>query len=77
MLIKIILLPFSLVKGFFRLVFGIVKMILSFVFGTGRFIVSRVFGTAFGALIGFVLGSKSIGIRFSGKKKLKKVEEKE
>lgn len=77
MLIKIILLPFRLIKGLFGLVFGIIKMIFSLVFGTGRFIVSRVFGTTFGALIGFVLGSKSVGIRFSGKKKPKKVKEKE
>ena len=77
MLIKIILLPFTLVKQLFALVFGIIKIILSFIFGIGRFIVSRVFGTAFGALIGFILGSKSVGIRFSGKKKPTKVKEKE
>lgn len=77
MLIKIILLPFSLVKRLLGLVFGIIKMILSLIFGSGKFIVSRVFGTAFGALIGFVLGSKSVGIRFSGKKKPKKIKEKE
>ena len=77
MLLKIILLPFSLVKRLFALVFGIIKMILSFIFGIGRFIVSRVFGTAFGALIGFVLGSRNVGIRFPRKRKPKKVKEKE
>jgi hypothetical protein len=72
MLIKIILLPFTLVKRFFFLVFGIIKFILSSFFGVGRFIISRVFGTAFGALIGFFLGSRSVGIRIPWKKRKKK-----
>ena len=72
MLIKIILLPFTLVKRIVFLIFSIIKLILSSVFGIIRFIVRRVFGTAFGALIGFFLGSKSIGIRFPWSKKKKK-----
>lgn len=77
MLIKIILLPFTLVKRFITLVLGIIKIIISSVFGVVRFIIGRVFGTAFGALIGFFLGSKSVGIRFPGSRKPKKVKEKE
>lgn len=72
MLIKIILLPFTLVKRFFFLIFSIIRFILLSVFGIIRFIVRRVFGTAFGALIGFFLGSRSIGIRFPWRKKKKK-----
>ena len=69
MLIKIILLPFTLVKSILGFIFGIIKLFFTTIFGVIRFIVSRVFGTAFGALIGFVLGSKHIGIRFWKKKK--------
>jgi hypothetical protein len=71
MLIKIILLPFTLVKKVLGLILGIVKLFFSTVFGVLRFIVSRVFGTAFGALIGFLLGSGHIGVRLWKRKKKK------
>lgn len=75
MLIKIIMLPFTLIKGILQFIFGIGKLIFSTIFGVLRFIVSRVFGTAFGALIGFFLGSKHIGIRFWKRKKKKPKKE--
>ncbi len=75
MLVKIIMLPFTLVKGIVALIVGIIKLFLSSVFGVVRFIISRVFGTAFGALIGFFLGSRSVGIRMPWKKKKPKQSE--
>lgn len=75
MLIKIILLPFILVKRILELIFGIIKLFVTSIFGVMRFIVSRIFGTAFGALIGFVLGSRSVGIRMPWKKKKPKKNE--
>ncbi len=69
MLIKILLLPFTLVKNVIGLIFKIITLSFSGVFGIFRFIVSRVFGTVFGALIGFVLGTKFIGGRSNSKKK--------
>lgn len=70
MISKIVFLPFRLVAGILRLIAAVVKMILSMGFGTFRLIINRVFGTVFGALIGFFLGKKRIGIRlFSRKKK--------
>lgn len=71
MLVKIILLPFTLVKKILGFILGIVKLFFSTIFSIIRFIISRVFGTAFGALIGFLLGSGHIGVRFWKKKKKK------
>ncbi len=75
MLVKIIMLPFTLVKGIVGIIISIIKLIVSSVFGVVRFIVSRVFGTAFGALIGFFLGSRSVGVRMPWKKKKPKKTE--
>lgn len=75
MLVKIIMLPFTIVKGIVGLIFGVIKLFVSTIFGIVRFIVSRVFGTAFGALIGFFLGSGSVGIRMPWKKKKPKKKE--
>ena len=66
---KIILLPFRLVSGILGLVLSLVKMVFALGFGTFRLIVNRVFGTLFGALIGFFLGKKHIGVRLFPKKK--------
>ncbi len=71
MLIKIILLPFMLVKKILGFIPGLIKLFFSTVFGIIKFIVGRVFGTAFGALIGFLLGSSHIGVRLWKKKKKK------
>ncbi len=69
MLIKIILMPFLLVMKVAGLLFIVAKMGIKLVLGFTRFIISRVFGTVFGAIIGFFLGSRSIGIRIPWKKK--------
>jgi hypothetical protein len=69
MLVKILLLPFNLVKNIIGLIFKIIRLLFSGVFGILRFIVSRMFGTVFGALIGFVIGTKFIGRRSNSKKK--------
>ncbi len=74
MLIKIITLPFLLVKRILGFVFGIIRLFISTIFGVIRFIISRIFGTAFGALIGFVLGSNHVGVKFWKKKRVKKEE---
>ena len=69
MLVKILLLPFTLVKNIIGLIFTIIKLLFSGVFGILRFIFSRIFGTVFGALIGFVLGTKFVVGRSNSKKK--------
>ena len=69
MLIKIVLLPFRLVRYFAGFVFGIFKTFFSSIFGIVRFIFGRAFGITIGALIGLLLGSKRVGIRFPWRKK--------
>ena len=66
---KLVVLPLRLVSGILRLVFTVVRMVFSLGFGTFRLVVNRVFGTVFGALIGFFLGKKHIGIKLSSRKK--------
>ena len=52
-------------------VFGILKMALSVVVALLSFAISHVTGTILGALIGFLLGRKHVGIRTASKKKMK------
>ena len=72
MVIKLILLPFVLVKRALFLVVGLARFVISSLCGLCRFIVSRVLGTTFGALIGFILGSGSVGVRIPWMKRKKK-----
>ena len=63
MLIKIVLLPFTFVKNIIGFIIGIIRLILGVIFGLGRFVAHRILGTAFGAIIGFFLGSGHIRMR--------------
>jgi hypothetical protein len=63
MLGKLILLPIILIKNVLSLVFTIFRSGLFSIVVLVRFFSGRFFSGVFGALIGFVLGSKSIGIR--------------
>lgn len=71
MIAKLLLLPFTLVKKIVDLIFGIFKLGFSAVFGVITFVFGRVFGTIFGALIGFFIGSKNIGIKMPWNRKKK------
>ncbi|MBD3392433.1 MAG: hypothetical protein GF418_10175 [Chitinivibrionales bacterium] len=70
---KVIALPFVIVKNTVGLIFWMIRMLFAVIFGLIRFVFSHIFGTVFGALAGFLLGQKHIGIKFfTGKKKKKK-----
>lgn len=74
---KLISLPFVLVARVGKFTIWIVKSILGLIFGIFRFFSGRVIGTVFGALLGLLLGGKSIGIKMPwSKKKKKKIEKK-
>jgi ABC-type microcin C transport system permease subunit YejE len=75
MIQKVLFFPVWIVSSIIKLVVKVVGLILSFIFGTVRLVISRLFGTFFGALIGFFLGQKHIGVKlFKKKKKVKKQE---
>ena len=71
MICKVLALPFRLVMHIPGAVLGIVKMALSAVAGLVSFVISHVTGTVMGALVGFLLGRKHVGIRTASKKKNK------
>lgn len=72
MLIRIILLPFTLVKYGIGLILGIIKLIIGTIFNIVMFVIHRVFGVALGALIGFFFGSSNIRIRMPWDRNRKK-----
>ena len=69
MIRKTLFFPFWLISGIIKLVFRLAGLVLSFGFGTFRLVINRFFGTLFGALIGFFLGKKHIGVRLFKRKK--------
>ncbi|GEM_PF-1479510 len=69
MLLKLVLLPFRLLRYCAGFVLGIFKTFFSSIFGIIRFVFGRAFGTTIGALIGLLLGSKRVGISFPRRKK--------
>lgn len=69
MIRKTLYLPFLLISAIIKLIVKVIQLILSFGFGTFRLVINRLFGTFFGALIGFFLGRKHIGIKLFNKKK--------
>lgn len=73
---KLISLPFVLVARVGKFTIWIVKSIIGLIFGVFRFFSGRIIGTIFGALLGLLLGGKSIGIKMPWAKKKKKVEKK-
>ncbi|MBD3344126.1 MAG: hypothetical protein GF401_03585 [Chitinivibrionales bacterium] len=66
---KIVFLPFTLLKKAIAGVVGILKLGVLFILGIIKVIFGHVLGTATGAIIGFVLGNKHVGIKFGKKKK--------
>ncbi len=68
MLLKLLFLPFSLVKKAIGFVFFLIKMVMALITGLGRFAVTRVFGAVFGALFGALLGRKHVGVKIFPKK---------
>jgi len=68
---KIVSLPFALVFNILKLIFGIIRLALRIVFGLVGFVLQRVLGTVFGGILGFVAGTKRIGLRSGDKEKKK------
>lgn len=69
MLRKTLQLPFWALSNVLKIIVTLIKLIFTIGFGTVRFISSHIFGTAFGALIGFFLGKKHLGIKVFTRKK--------
>lgn len=69
---KVLLLPFALVKGIVGLVAGVLGFVVRGVAGTLKFVLNHVVGTLFGAVIGFLLGRKHVGIKLFPKRRKKK-----
>jgi membrane protein YqaA with SNARE-associated domain len=60
---KVVLLPVVLVKGVVGLAVGILGFVMSGLMGVVRFVLNHVLGTLFGAIVGFMLGRKHVGIK--------------
>jgi hypothetical protein len=60
---KVLLFPFWIVKKIFDSGFGVIRLIIGTVTGIFRFVFSRMLGTALGAIIGFLLGRKHVGMK--------------
>lgn len=70
MILKMITFPFWLLSTVIKFVFRLLTAVFSMGFGTVRLVINRLFSTVFGALIGFFLGKRHIGIKlFTGKKR--------
>lgn len=69
MLRKTLLLPFWALSNVLKIIVTLIKLIFTIGFGTIRFIASHLFGTVFGALIGFFLGKKHVGVKVFTRKK--------
>lgn len=66
---RIICLPFWIISKIAGIIFGSVKLIATIVFGLLRFLGSHLFGAAFGAVIGFLMGRKHVGVKIFNHKK--------
>lgn len=67
---KILFLPFWIVSRIAGLLWGSIKLILTLIFGVLRFTSSHLFGAIIGAITGFLLGRKHIGVKiFNNHKK--------
>lgn len=66
---KILSFPFILVGKVLGLIFGSLRFVFVFILGIIRFLISHVAGTIMGAVIGFFLGRKHVGVKLSSKKK--------
>jgi hypothetical protein len=70
---KIIALPFVIIKNAFGALFWLLRSLFGVIFAVLKFLFGHILGTVFGAIIGFLLGRKHIGVKlFTGKKKKKK-----
>jgi hypothetical protein len=62
MIIKIITLPFSLVRHAIGLITIILRFCLARISGVLRFVLRRISGTIFGAFRGLIFGNRSRGV---------------
>ena len=68
-MLKLLLLPFWLLKKAGGIVVTLLKISTALVTGLCRFTVSRVIGSLIGGLAGALFGSKHVGIKIFPKKK--------
>jgi hypothetical protein len=66
---RIITLPFWVISKVFGVVTGTLKLILSILSGMFKIFLIHLFGAAIGAIIGFFLGKKHIGVKLWNHKK--------
>jgi len=67
---KIIFLPIWIISKIVCMLWGSIKLVITLFFGVFRFFSSHLFGAIVGAITGFLLGRKHIGIKiFSHHKK--------
>lgn len=67
---KILFLPFWIISKIVCMLWGSIKLVITLFFGVFRFFFSHLFGATVGAITGFLLGRKHIGVKiFSHHKK--------
>ncbi|MBD3242356.1 MAG: hypothetical protein GF331_17330 [Chitinivibrionales bacterium] len=71
MIVKVLLLPFMLVKNLLGFVFRILGLGLGAILGVIRFVFSHTLGAVIGATIGFLLGRKHVGVTFGRRRSRK------
>lgn len=71
MIVKVLLLPFVLLKNVLGLVFRIISLGLGAVLGVIRFLFSHTLGAVIGATVGFLLGRKHVGVSFGRRRSRK------
>ncbi len=60
---KILFLPFWIISRIAGMLWGSIKLIMALFFGVLRIISSHLFGAIIGAITGFLLGRKHIGVK--------------
>ncbi len=60
---KILSLPFWIISKIVGMLWGSIKLGITLVFGVVRFFSSHLFGAIIGAITGFLLGRKHIGVK--------------
>ncbi|NLL15321.1 MAG: hypothetical protein GX267_18130 [Fibrobacter sp.] len=60
---KILFLPFWIISKIVCMLWGSIKLVIALFFGVFRLFFSHLFGAIIGAITGFLLGRKHIGIK--------------
>lgn len=60
---KIIFLPFWIISRIAGMLWGMIKLVITLFFGVFRILSSHLFGAIIGAITGFLLGRKHIGVK--------------